>query len=105
MLAMINIPTSVFVAVYVVVISVPILLNLIGAAIGARGAGSSGRRWAAIGCGLLAGSIATLCLLWMVLPCGWAPVLFALMVGSGVSFAVGRVVVRAERNSAQSGVN
>jgi hypothetical protein len=91
MFAMLQIPTGVIIAIYAVVIGVPVGLNLIAAAVGARGAGSSGRRFKAMGCGLGAGIVVTLLMGWVLLGLG-AAVLSAPLIGAGVSFAVGRGV-------------
>src|SRR5262249_2262121 len=91
---MVRIPTGAVVALYAVVIGVPILLNLLGAALGARGAGPVGPRFKAIVCGFGVGIAVTLLTGWLLLGVG-AAVLAAPLVGAAVSFAVGRGVVRA----------
>jgi hypothetical protein len=95
MFAMLQIPTGVIVVALAFVIGAALLVNLVGAALGARGAGSRGRRWQAIGCGLGAGIVVTLVAGAILLNIG-AAVLSAPLIGAGASFAVGRGAARVQ---------
>jgi hypothetical protein len=92
MFAMLQIPTGVIVAVVAVVVGVPLVLLVIAAALGARGADSPGRRWQAIACGLAAGIVVTV-LAGLLLQSLGAVVLSAPLLGLGASFAVARAIV------------
>ena len=92
MFAMLQIPTGVIVAVVAFLVGVPLVLNVIAAALGARGAGSSGRRWQAIAGGLAAGIVVTL-LAALLLQSFGAVVLSAPFLGLGANFAVARACV------------
>ena len=89
MFAMLQIPTGVIVALVAVVVGVPLVLLVIAAALGARGAVSPGRRWQAIACGLGVGIVVTL-LAGLLLQSFGAVVLSAPLIGLGASFAVAR---------------
>jgi hypothetical protein len=92
MFAMLHIPTGVIVALVAVVVGVPLVLIAIAAALGARGADSSARRWQAIACGLAAGIVATV-LAGLLLQSFGTVILSAPLVGLGASFAVARALV------------
>jgi hypothetical protein len=96
MFAMLQIPTGVIVALVALVVGVPLLLNVIAAALGARGAGTRGRRWQAIAGGLAAGIVITLLAGYLLQSLG-AVVLSAPLIGLGASFAVARACVSASQ--------
>jgi hypothetical protein len=95
MFAMIQIPVGLIIAVLAIALAVPLVLNVVGAALGARGAGSRGLRWKAIGIGFGVGIVTTLVSGWLLLNFG-AAVLSAPLIGAGVSFAVSRGVIGTE---------
>jgi hypothetical protein len=93
MFAVLKLSPDAVVVILAVVIGVPLLLNLLAAAAGARGVESPGRGRAAIGCGVTAGMIATLFTSWLL--ASMVGVLLAVsLIGPGVSFTVSRGVVQ-----------
>jgi hypothetical protein len=89
MFAMLQIPTGVIIAFIALVVGVPLVLNVIAAALGARGAVSRGRRWQAIAGGLAAGIVVTLLAGYLLQSLG-AVLLSAPLIGLGANFAVAR---------------
>jgi hypothetical protein len=94
MFAMLQIPTGVIIAFIALVVGVPLVLNVIAAALGARGAASPGRRWQAIAGGLAAGIVVTLLAGYLLQSLG-AVLLSAPLIGLGANFAVARACVSA----------
>jgi hypothetical protein len=97
MFAMLQIPTGVIVALIALVVGVPVVLNVIAAALGARGAASPGRRWQAIAGGLAAGIVVTLLVGYLLQSLG-AILLSAPLIGLGANFAVARACVSASQD-------